>query len=64
MFELINSPRFFYRYIIPLCLIILSVWDLRIEIRLLIENFTYTALIFMVSNHQWVPPMGYRALAF
>ena len=35
----------------PLVLVILSVWDLRTEFRLLLENFTYTAVVYAVRHH-------------
>ena len=36
---------------LPLLLLSISLWDIRIEIRLLIENFTFMGLLFAVYNH-------------
>ena len=36
---------------VPLLLILMSLWDIRYEIRLLTENFTFTGLLFAIYNH-------------
>ncbi len=35
----------------PLLLISLSIWDLKNEVRLLLETFTYTSMIFAIRHH-------------
>ena len=36
---------------LPKVLLFLAIWDLRIEIRLLLDHFTFTALIFALRDH-------------
>ncbi len=36
---------------IALLLLVISLWDIRYEIRLLLENFTFTGLLFAIYNH-------------
>ena len=36
---------------VPLSLTFMSLWDIRYEIRLLVENFTFTGLFFAIYNH-------------
>ncbi len=38
-------------YIFPLVLVLMSLWDLRVEIRLLIQNFTFTAFFYAIYEH-------------
>ena len=36
---------------IPFFLGLMSIWDLRVEIRLLIENFTFIGLFYAIGKH-------------
>ena len=36
---------------IPVFLGLMSIWDLRVEIRLLIENFTFIGLFYAIGKH-------------
>ena len=36
---------------IPLVLMLISLWDFRFEIRLMIDHFTFTGLFFAIYNH-------------
>ena len=50
-YQYLKVPKLIKKYGISLLLIILSLWDLRIEIRLLVENFTFTAFIYTLYEH-------------
>lgn len=36
---------------IPVFLGLMSIWDLRVEIRLLVENFTFIGLFYAIGKH-------------
>ena len=36
---------------IPIILIILSIYDLRIDLRLLVDHFTFSSFIYLISDH-------------
>ena len=36
---------------IPIILIILSIYDLRIDLRLLLDSFTFSSLFYTISEH-------------
>ncbi len=36
---------------IPVFLGLMSIWDLRVEIRLMVENFTYIGLFYAIGKH-------------
>ena len=36
---------------IPVFLGLMSIWDLRVEIRLMVENFTFIGLFYAISKH-------------
>ena len=36
---------------IPVFLGFMSIWDLRVEIRLLVENFTFIGLFYAIGKH-------------
>ncbi|ABX08649.1 Hypothetical protein P9211_07181 [Prochlorococcus marinus str. MIT 9211] len=36
---------------IPYILILLSLWDLRVELRLLVDHFTITSFLFAIRSH-------------
>ncbi|AAP99813.1 hypothetical protein EV11_1665 [Prochlorococcus sp. SS52] len=47
-----SKPRQFIRsFGVPIGLVLLSLWDLRVDLRLLFENFTFIALAFAVYKH-------------
>ena len=52
-----NRKKISINYIIkqlgwlPQIFILLSLWELRIEIRLLFDNFTFMALFYCIYNH-------------
>ena len=48
MFRLINYFKYNW---IPILLIILSIYDLRVDLRLLFDSFTYSTLIYTISDH-------------
>ena len=48
---LVNLIRFIKFNWIQLILIILSIYDLRIDIRLLIDFFTFSTLFYTISEH-------------
>ncbi len=50
-YTIINSISFLSLVWLPLVLVLFALWDLRIEIRLLIENFTFTAFTFALYKH-------------
>ncbi len=37
--------------LLPLLMILIAVWDLRTEIQIIFEHFTFTALIFCINHH-------------
>ncbi len=45
---------------ISLLLVFIALWDIRFEIRLLIENFTFIGLFFAIYNH----PLAILVLIF
>ena len=36
---------------IPVFLGLMSIWDLRVEIRLLVDNFTFIGLFYAIGKH-------------
>ena len=36
---------------IPIFLALMSIWDLRVEIRLMVENFTFIGLFYAIGKH-------------
>ena len=36
---------------IPVFLFLMSIWDLRVEIRLMVENFTFIGLFYAIGKH-------------
>ena len=36
---------------IPVFLGLMSIWDLRVEIRLMVENFTFIGLFYAIGKH-------------
>ena len=36
---------------VPLFLGLMSIWDLRVEIRLMVENFTFIGLFYAIGKH-------------
>ena len=36
---------------IPVFLCLISIWDLRVEIRLMVENFTFIGLFYAIGKH-------------
>ena len=58
LIRLINYIKYNW---IPITLIILSIYDLRIDIRLLLDSFTFSSLFYTISEHPlaihtvWVP---------
>ena len=51
MKNILGTRNIFFNYLIGLSLVILAVWELRFEIRILTEHFTITAFIFALSSH-------------
>ncbi len=47
--------RRIFRYIkinwIPILLILSSIYDLRVELRLLLDSFSFTSLLYALSDH-------------
>ena len=36
---------------VPVFLFLMSIWDLRVEIRLMVENFTFIGLFYAIGKH-------------
>ena len=36
---------------IPVFLFLMSIWDLRVEIRLMVENFTFIGIFYAIGKH-------------
>ncbi len=59
-----KNNRFFVKFVkaiyLPVLLIVLALWDLRIDFRILFDHITLTAIFFAVKNH----PLSFAVLIF
>ncbi len=55
---MIKTNRLLRFYLIPLFVVLYSLWDLRFELRLLFDHLTLISLLFALRNH----PISFAAL--
>ena len=48
---MIITLKYIRRNLVPIILIILSIYDLRIDIRILTDSFTFISLLYTLSDH-------------
>ncbi len=47
----LSKPSYIKSHFLPILLFVLSIWDIRIELRLLFDYFTLTSLMFAIKDH-------------
>ncbi len=51
MININKLEQYLYEISLPLALLIIAIWELRIEIRILLDSFTFTALFYCLISH-------------